>query len=150
MFRCLSSHLLCSPQNPKELFNLRHAQARNVVERAFGTIKKKFKMFWQPNHFPVRTQARIHLACPIMDNFIQKHDGYQQDPVIDTSDIDQGSEAERGDTPELPRAAGVLPEERRRADARRDAIANTIWASYLAEHVKRGSITPELLAVRFL
>ncbi len=30
------------PQNPKELFNLRHAQLRNVVERIFGVVKKRF------------------------------------------------------------------------------------------------------------
>jgi hypothetical protein len=29
------------PQTPKELYNLRHSHARNVVERTFGLFKKK-------------------------------------------------------------------------------------------------------------
>ncbi|GJY26317.1 putative nuclease HARBI1 [Tanacetum coccineum] len=31
-----------APQNPRELFNLRHASLRNSIERAFGVLKKRF------------------------------------------------------------------------------------------------------------
>lgn len=31
-----------SPVNPKELYNLRHASAHNVVERIFGVLKQRF------------------------------------------------------------------------------------------------------------
>ena len=30
------------PQNPKELFNLRRAQVRNVIERIYGAVKRAF------------------------------------------------------------------------------------------------------------
>ena len=32
------------PNNAKELFNLRHASLRNVIERIFGVVKQKFKI----------------------------------------------------------------------------------------------------------
>ena len=31
--------MLISPKNAQELFNLWHAQARNVIERIFGVLK---------------------------------------------------------------------------------------------------------------
>ena len=30
------------PQNKEELFNLRHSSLRNVIERTFGVLKKRF------------------------------------------------------------------------------------------------------------
>lgn len=34
--------LVFRPQNREELYNLRHASARNVVERIFGVVKRRF------------------------------------------------------------------------------------------------------------
>src|SRR5215471_13726721 len=34
----------CRPRNEKELYNLRHASLRNVIERIFGVSKKRFKI----------------------------------------------------------------------------------------------------------
>lgn len=38
------------PNNYKELFNLRYSSARNVVERTFGLLKKRWLYYDQP-HF---------------------------------------------------------------------------------------------------
>jgi hypothetical protein len=32
-----------SPATPRELYNLRHAVGRNVVERIFGVLKRRFR-----------------------------------------------------------------------------------------------------------
>ncbi|KAG6498554.1 hypothetical protein ZIOFF_038274 [Zingiber officinale] len=38
----LKEYSRCGATNAKELFNLRHASLRNVIERAFGVLKKRF------------------------------------------------------------------------------------------------------------
>jgi len=36
------------PENSKELFNLRHASKRNVIERIFGVVKRKYQILRTP------------------------------------------------------------------------------------------------------
>ena len=43
-----------TPQNYKELFNLRHASARNVIERSFGVLKKRWSILITP-FFDIKT-----------------------------------------------------------------------------------------------
>ncbi|KAF4135864.1 putative DDE Tnp4 domain-containing protein, partial [Phytophthora infestans] len=40
-----------------QLYNLRHAQARNVNELAFETVKSRFRVLLTPSEFRVSTQA---------------------------------------------------------------------------------------------
>ena len=58
------------PENPKELFNLRHSSLRTTVERAFGTLKNRFKILTSQPFFPLKTQVKIVLACCTLHNFI--------------------------------------------------------------------------------
>lgn len=44
-----------TPQNYKELFNLRHASARNVIERSFGVLKKRWSILRTPSFFDIKT-----------------------------------------------------------------------------------------------
>jgi len=45
-----------SPQNPRELFNLRHSSLRVTVERAFGALKNRFKILYNKPFHPYKTQ----------------------------------------------------------------------------------------------
>ena len=45
------------PQNEKELYNLRHSRARNVVERAFGLLKKKWAILRSCSFFDIEDQV---------------------------------------------------------------------------------------------
>ncbi|KAH6815439.1 hypothetical protein C2S51_020259 [Perilla frutescens var. frutescens] len=43
------------PRNASELFNLRHASLRNVIERIFGVFKSRFTIFKITHPFPFQT-----------------------------------------------------------------------------------------------
>ncbi|XP_058007937.1 protein ALP1-like [Hevea brasiliensis] len=60
------------PQNAKELFNHRHASLRNVIERAFGVLKKRFPIIASGTepHYSFETMIEIVLACCIIHNFL--------------------------------------------------------------------------------
>ncbi|XP_023156871.1 uncharacterized protein [Zea mays] len=45
-----------NPQNPKELFNLRHSSLRVTIERAFGALKDRFKILYNKPFHPYKTQ----------------------------------------------------------------------------------------------
>ncbi|XP_050365458.1 protein ALP1-like [Argentina anserina] len=73
------------PQNYKELFNLRHSKARNVIERAFGVLKKRWSILRIASFFDIRTQVRIINACCVLHNFIriEKHN----DPLLEAEEF---------------------------------------------------------------
>lgn len=58
------------PQTPQELFNLRHSSLRTTVERAFGTLKNRFKILANKPFFPFRKQVKIVIACCVLQNWI--------------------------------------------------------------------------------
>lgn len=58
------------PESPKELFNLRHSSLRTTIERAFGTLKNRFKIFASQPFFPLKTQVKIVMACCALHNWI--------------------------------------------------------------------------------
>jgi hypothetical protein len=118
--------------NAKELFNLRHAQARNVIERVFGVLKNRFKILYFPPHYPLDFQVRIPVALSALHNFIRENDHdegeiptdpYQSAYTPFSPDID----ADHG--------SGFIGEDDDEATSevkqRRMDIANEMWNSYL-------------------
>lgn len=122
-----SAHFLITsirPADYKELFNLRHAQARNVIERIFGVFKKRFQIFKAAPEYSIETQAKIVQALCVVHNFIRVHDPddfeYEREPILDEpDDVAYG---------ELGGAAGTS--ERNRASKFRDTIALSMWDDY--------------------
>ncbi|KAH6822008.1 nuclease HARBI1-like protein [Perilla frutescens var. hirtella] len=84
------------PRNVSELFNLRHASLRNVIERIFGVFKSRFTTFKTAPPFPFQTQAELVLACAGFHNFLRKecrsdefpaeYEGDQDLPPLDTEE----------------------------------------------------------------
>lgn len=76
-----------TPQNPprsaEEYFNMRHARARNIIERAFGRLKGRWAILRSPSFFPMKTQCRIIMACALLHNLIL------QNMPIDPVDMDE-------------------------------------------------------------
>jgi hypothetical protein len=123
------------PSNSKELYNLRHASARNVVERIFGVIKHRWTILTRPPHYDMKVQAQIPSALVALHNFILEHDEADLDRwIID----EQAEDSSRGvrrtqeiDFGSLASTARVSPAEKRHAETRRDEIAKAMWDDYL-------------------
>ena len=118
-----------SPQNREELFNLRHASGRNVVERIFGVVKKRFKILVYPPEFSMDIQAQIPPALCAIHNFIREHDRHELTHFDeDTVDLNSGGPQDWGTL----MSGTVQAAEKTRADARRDVIAEKMWQDYQA------------------
>jgi hypothetical protein len=46
------------PEYAKELFNLRHALLRNVIERMFGVVKRRYQILRTASEYSLNTQTR--------------------------------------------------------------------------------------------
>jgi hypothetical protein len=58
-------------QNKKELFNHRHSSLRHTVERAFRSLKRRFKILDDAtSFFPFAVQVEIVVACCIIHNWV--------------------------------------------------------------------------------
>lgn len=62
-----------SPQTAEELFNLKHAKARNVIERCFGLLKGRWGILRSPSWFSLQTHGRIVLACALLHNLVKRY-----------------------------------------------------------------------------
>jgi len=55
------------------LFNLRHSQLRNVIERILGTLKRPFAILQTPPEYPLPIQAKLVIGLVGLPNFIRKY-----------------------------------------------------------------------------
>ena len=135
------------PQNPQELFNLRHAQARNAIERLFGVFKRRFGVTDTAPEYPIEMQAMLIPALGAVHNFISIHDPTDTFAQDSRNSLQSPSSQSRFGEPQnatLTNAevlgSDITAEERRRAGARRDAIANAMWKDYQVELQRRGEL----------
>jgi hypothetical protein len=124
IFICISNSSKSRPQDSKELYNLRHSQARNVIERIFGIFKRRFKLLTSTPEYSIETQAKIVQGLAVIHNFIRIFD--PQDILEETDDLN--THPISFDSNELGK--NITQSERTRASDRRDAIAEAMWAGY--------------------
>ncbi|KZP25609.1 hypothetical protein FIBSPDRAFT_782881, partial [Athelia psychrophila] len=62
------------PRNREELFNLRHASARNVIERIFGVLKRRYHILQLAPEYALEIQVRLPCALAALHNFIREND----------------------------------------------------------------------------
>ena len=118
------------PRNYRELFNLRHAQARNVIERIFGVFKRKFRILRSAPEYSSETQAKLVTALGAIFNFIRVHDpgdinNYDDIQSVQASASTPGSQVACGSL-----STYVSSAEKQRADSRRERIAQAMWEQY--------------------
>lgn len=70
-----------TPQNAQEFFNMNHSRARNVIERSFGVMKKRWSVLRSATFYPIKIQNRIIMACGLLHNFMRKFQPV--DPLFD-------------------------------------------------------------------
>ncbi|KAJ1689982.1 hypothetical protein LUZ63_014137 [Rhynchospora breviuscula] len=77
----------------EELYNHRHAQLRNIVEKTFGILKGRFKICKEMHRYKYDIQTDLVIACCILHNFIKRHqhDNSNDDFSDDEVDSDFGS-----------------------------------------------------------
>lgn len=113
--------------NKEELFNLRHAQARNIIERIFGVLKARFRILSHCPSYSVQVQAQIPAALCAIHNFIRLHDS-QEDEEQEDGCIH--GRAEAGD--DVVRQVGFVEAngDNNGVVQRRDNIAQAMWNDY--------------------
>ncbi|KAL6520125.1 hypothetical protein OROHE_017268 [Orobanche hederae] len=58
-------------RNYQEYFNMRHAKARNIIERSFEKIKGRWACLRSNTFYPIDVQNKIIMACCLLHNFIR-------------------------------------------------------------------------------
>jgi hypothetical protein len=112
------------PENYKELFNLRHASLRNVVERIFGVLKRKYQILRRAAEYSIETQTRIILACCALHNFVRSIEGENADVLLNT----EVQELVEDIQPVVKYPTGTVGS--KKMDAFRDEIAKKMWEDY--------------------
>jgi hypothetical protein len=67
-----------APQNHMELFNYRHAVARNHIERLIGILKKRFPILNVGTFHSITNQVKIPAAAAVFHNIIKLQDGDEE------------------------------------------------------------------------
>ena len=112
------------PQNAKELFNHRQSSLRNVIERTFGVLKKRFPIIASGTepHYDVDTMTKIVLACCILHNFLRGVDN--DESLLEEVDNKLLQDVQ-------PTTTHAREHDYRLGCHIRDIIANEIWQDYV-------------------
>ncbi|KAF0705149.1 hypothetical protein AaE_014638 [Aphanomyces astaci] len=123
------------PQTKQELFNLRHAQLRNCIERIFGIVKMRFPVLFQGVRYNYKFQVQLVMALCTLHNFIRLHGGRDDEVERQASDVIRAeSQApingnDRANFDDAP--------ESEEAKVWRDGIAQSMWEQYQQYLVQR-------------
>ena len=59
-------------QQMREFFNMKHALARNVIERCFGLLKIQWDILRSPSCYPIKAQCCIIIDYCLNHNLIRR------------------------------------------------------------------------------
>ncbi|XP_054824887.1 protein ALP1-like [Prosopis cineraria] len=115
-----------SPQTVREIFNHRHASLRNVIERTFGVLKKKFPIIGSGTepHYAFETMVDIVIACCILHNYLMGVD--PDENLIAQVDHELSRNHDMDD-----QVASNQEDDYRQGSNLRDNIAAHMWHDYL-------------------
>ncbi|MQL99916.1 hypothetical protein Taro_032646, partial [Colocasia esculenta] len=109
---------------PNTLFNLRHSSLRTTIERAFGLLRRHFRIINETPCLPFPTQVEIVLVCNyILYNFIlglNTNDEFLNEITIkESTQLISRRKTRREEREDNAMWASI-----------RDRIANEIWNDY--------------------
>jgi hypothetical protein len=73
------------PQNAKELFNLRHSSLRNVIERMYGVLKRRFPILVKMSPYQYEFQCDIVHCTFLLHNFVRLNQLYEDDFYLEVA-----------------------------------------------------------------
>jgi hypothetical protein len=114
------------PANQKEIYNLRHATLRNIVERIFGCLKRKFPILQTAPEVELKKQVHLIYALCALWNYIRSHE--QLDNLFDDPDEERRL-IESSNTDDEP---FNVADEDSIMKSRRDRLAKKLWLQYVA------------------
>jgi hypothetical protein len=121
------------PKNYKELFNLRHSSLRNVVERSYGVVKKRFPLLvvMHTRRYPIELQRDIATTAFAVHSFIISEQKFQ-----DQWDIEWDEEQARERSVPAPEGNDNVEHDAVRPQSSamklRKDIAKAMWGDYVA------------------
>lgn len=133
-------HEFNRPETPQELYNLRHASLRNVVERIFGVLKKRWAILVRPPQFSMTVQAKVPPGLAATHNFIMDVDPTDIEEYLtgdDEQDLDPNPGQVRDNAFGILADGAVTQAEKERATTLRDQIAEEMWRDYQEELRRR-------------
>lgn len=113
------------PQNKEELFNHRHSSLRNVIERIFGVLKKRFPLLVCMHSYPFTVQQDLVECAMIFHNFIRHQQRYD-DQFYENLPEEQVHREEEAEANEMNNANPVINS----LNEWRDGIAQRMWDDY--------------------
>ena len=127
------------PACKEELFNLRHAQLRNAIERVFGVSKRRFPILGKVyESLDMVKQRQIVYACTGLHNFIREH--AKELDIFDIEGRQRGDEEARENAENSIRSTVSSVEQRGKMETFRDQVASEMWKDYCDYIQRRGEI----------
>ncbi|KAJ1690085.1 hypothetical protein LUZ63_014240 [Rhynchospora breviuscula] len=115
---------------PEELFNHRHVQLRNVVERTFGVLKGRFHILKDMAPFEFDIQVKIVGACCTLHNFINHHNKLQNvsdESFFQVPEMNPGSQVgQNGEESDSQDGDAEISDLQNAANLR-ERIKNSLW-----------------------
>ncbi|KNE90866.1 hypothetical protein PSTG_15706 [Puccinia striiformis f. sp. tritici PST-78] len=114
------------PANKQELYNLRHTLLRNIVERIFGCLKRKFPILRSAPKVELRKQVRLVYILCMLWNYMRSHETLED--MMDNDKDETAKDTNGGFNQE---GNFEVLEEDERMKRRRDQLAGRLWTQYL-------------------
>jgi len=118
------------PSCKEELFNLRHAQLRNEVERIFGVVKRRFPILgkkYECGNF--NRQRQLVYALTGLHNFIRQNATCLDN--FDTEGMERGARDALRNSKKSNRLRISAQRQRHQMEDFRDEIAALMWDDYI-------------------